>query len=47
MFSVLAKASLYAVYKALDFDYESGSEPDANRVALDLRGPAIGLGFEF
>jgi hypothetical protein len=41
-----ARTSVVAVYKALDFDYESGSR-DAIDIALDLRGPALGLAFEF
>ncbi len=39
-----ARTSLVAVYKALDFDYEGSS--DGIDVALDLRGPAVGLAFE-
>ncbi|MEW6269489.1 MAG: hypothetical protein AB1689_09365 [Thermodesulfobacteriota bacterium] len=41
-----ARTSVVAVYKALDFDYESGSS-DRIDIALDLRGPAVGLAFEF
>jgi hypothetical protein len=42
-----ARTSLVAVYKALDFDYESGSSPGETVAALDLRGPALGLAFDF
>jgi len=42
-----ASTSLVAVYKALDFDYESGSGSDEIVTKLNLRGPALGLLVEF
>lgn len=42
-----AQTSLIAVYKALDFDYETGSGPKSIVADLDFRGPALGLGFRF
>jgi hypothetical protein len=42
-----ATTSIYAIYKALDFDYEHGSGAGATQAALDLRGPAVGLAFNF
>jgi hypothetical protein len=40
------QTSLYALYKALDFDYRSGGA-DHIVAKLDMRGPAFGLGFQF
>jgi len=42
-----ARTSVVAVYKALDFDYESGGRSDDIVAALDFRGPALGLTFAF
>lgn len=42
-----ARTSIVAVYKALDFDYESRSGGDKLTAALDFRGPALGLAFRF
>ena len=42
-----ARTSVAAVYKALDFDYRSGSGPDAVVTNLNERGPALGLVFDF
>jgi hypothetical protein len=42
-----ARTSVVAIYKALDFDYESGAQSDRVELELDLRGPAVGLAFEF
>jgi hypothetical protein len=42
----VARTSLALVYKALDFDYASGGSAQA-RETINMRGPAIGLGFEF
>jgi hypothetical protein len=42
-----AHTSIVAVYKALDFDYEAGSGTNQIVAALDMRGPAFGLAFDF
>jgi hypothetical protein len=42
-----ARTSVVAVYKALDFDHQSGSGRQQIVTKLDLRGPAFGLGFAF
>jgi hypothetical protein len=42
-----ARTSVVAVYKVLDFDYEAASATDGIDLALDLRGPAFGLAFDF
>ena len=42
-----ARTALVAVYKALDFDYQTGSGPSRTNLALGLRGPALGLAFRF
>lgn len=42
-----ASTSLVAVYKALSFDYESGSGSKAIDAELDFRGPAFGLMLAF
>jgi hypothetical protein len=42
-----ARTSLILAYKAFDFDYQTGSGEQKTAIALDQRGPAVGLGFEF
>lgn len=42
-----ARTTIAATYKAFDFNYESGSTSQKTVVALNLRGPALGLTFEF
>lgn len=42
-----ARASVVAVYKALSFDHDSGGGQNQIVTDLDLRGPALGLMFEF
>jgi len=42
-----ARTSLAAIYKALDFDYEATSGTTKTDLELNLRGPALGLAFEF
>jgi hypothetical protein len=42
-----ARTSVAAIYKALDFEYQSGSGPDAVVTDLNERGPALGLVFDF
>lgn len=42
-----ARTSLVLAYKALDFDYSTGSGKNRRAEALDMRGPALGLSFEF
>jgi len=42
-----ARTSLAMIYKALDFEYQSGSGPDAVVTNLNERGPALGLVFDF
>lgn len=34
-------------YKAFDFDYRTGSGAEKNKIALNLRGPALGFAFSF
>jgi hypothetical protein len=41
------RTMLTAAYKVIDFDYTTGSDPQKKTVKLDMRGPGIGLGFEF
>ena len=42
-----ARASVALIYKAIDFDYRSGSGLDEVVSKLDMRGPALGLIFDF
>lgn len=42
-----ARTFVIAAYKAFDFDYQTGSGDQKTAIALDQRGPAIGLGFAF
>lgn len=42
-----ARTSVAAIYKVLDFDHESGSGADEIVSKLELRGPAVGLVFDF
>jgi len=42
-----ARTFVVAAYKAFDFDYQTGSGDEKTAIALDQRGPAIGLGFVF
>ncbi len=42
-----ARTFVVAAYKAFDFDYRTGSGDEETSIALDQRGPGIGLGFEF
>ena len=42
-----AETAVYAVYKALDFDYSTGSGNQKTILDLNMRGPGIGLGFAF
>lgn len=41
------RTSIAAIYKAFDFNYATGSASQKTVVALNLRGPALGLTFEF
>lgn len=42
-----SRTSLVLIYKALSFDYETGSGSDLRRFDLEFRGPALGLQFAF
>lgn len=42
-----ARTTLAAIYKAFDFEYQTGSAPQKTVLALNLRGPALGLTFDF
>ena len=42
-----ARTSIAAIYKVLDFDHASGSGTDEIVTKLALRGPAVGLVFDF
>jgi len=42
-----AHTSIAAIYKVLDFDHEAGSGTDQIVSKLELRGPALGLVFDF
>ncbi len=43
-----SQTAVYLGYKAFDFDYRTGGGGSRrNALALDMRGPAIGLGFRF
>lgn len=42
-----ARTTVAAIYKASDFDYQTGSGAQKSTVALNLRGPALGLTLDF